>query len=47
MDSDGLVGLVKEAARLAELAAERMAPFVMADDLAGNSTAQTEQPTSP
>jgi hypothetical protein len=26
---------------------KRMAPFVMADDLAGNSTAQTEQPTLP
>lgn len=47
MDSEGLVGLVKEAARLAELAAERMAPFVLADDLAGNSTAPTEQPTLP
>ena len=47
MDSDGLVGLVKEAARLGELAAERMAPFVLADDLEGNSTAPTAQPTLP
>ena len=47
LDSQSMVALVHEAVRLAELAAKRAEPFILADELAGNSTAPMEQPTSP
>ena len=47
LDSESMIGLVHEAIRLAELAAKRAEPFLLADDLAGNSQAPTEQPTLP
>jgi hypothetical protein len=46
-DNASVRAMVTEAERIKGLMGERLAPFVIAEELAGFSSAQTEPPTSP